>query len=311
MSDDVGVRGRRTVLRQAQAARTAGCDALGQDFRDRLAAAIRGEIVPQLIVANRAIGIGPAAETSLAPDPALWNDAGFTLDRVGRDAQVARGSGVDVARFVRLLRSASADAAPAFVEVLLSRGLKRDEIMLELLAPAARLIGDMWSDDNCSFADVTIVVTRLHQIMNCLRAASQPLPSAGRGPSILLASAPGEDHVFGIAMIESFFHSAGWRTELAMGEDEGALLARVAEQPFDAMGLSLSHEGLADLLAATILQIRAVSANRDIRVLAGGPAFAACPRLAEALGVDAVLGAGPEAVAQAREALARKPEMPL
>jgi methanogenic corrinoid protein MtbC1 len=289
-------------------------DGAGRDFRDQLAAAIQGEIVPQLICANRAIGVGPsAAEGKAATDPALWNDAGFTLDRVGRDAQAARarGGGVDVTRFVRLLRSASPDAAPAFVEVLLSRGLKRDEIMMELLAPAARLIGEMWSDDSCSFADVMIVVTRLHQIMNGLRAAAQPLPSAGRGPSILLASAPGENHVFGVAMAESFFHGAGWRTDLAMGEDEGALLARVAEQPFDAVGLSLSHEGLADSLAATILQIRAVSANRDIRVLAGGPAFVARPRLSVTLGVDAVLGAGPEAVAQAREALARKPEMAL
>jgi methanogenic corrinoid protein MtbC1 len=308
MSDEMGSQGRRPAQREL---RSGGADAFG-DFRDQLAAAIQGEIVPKLISANRAIGVGPAGQAR-ADDPALWSDSGFSLERVGRDAQSARArSGVvDVARFVRLLRSASPDAAPAFVEVLMARGLKRDEIMMELLAPAARLIGDMWSDDSCSFADVMIVVTRLHQIMNGLRAASQPSPSAGRGPSILLASAPGENHVFGVAMAESFFHSAGWRTELAMGEDEGALLARVAEQPFDALGLSLSHEGLADALAATILQVRSVSANRDIRVLAGGPAFVARPRLSVSLGVDAVLGAGPEAVAQAREALARKSEMSL
>jgi hypothetical protein len=181
-----------------------------QEILSLLSQVVRRDIVPNLIIANRIIGVDPGGHDgasgpssaerqpdlrsrgSSTPD-SVWHDAGFNAGRGERDLKFASGHirMVDVARLVRLLRGTGAEAAPALVDVLVARGIPRGELYLNLLAPAARMIGDMWQDDECSFADVTMVVARLHQILNGLRdeqPVSAPLPDA---PTILLSAAPG------------------------------------------------------------------------------------------------------------------------
>jgi methanogenic corrinoid protein MtbC1 len=278
-----------------------------------LSQVVRRDIVPNLIIANRVIGAEarglasePGRQDRITPD-SVWHDAGFNAERGERDLKFASGHirMVDVARFVRLLRGTGAEAAPALVDVLVSRGIPRSELYLNLLAPAARMIGDMWQDDECSFADVTMVVARLHQILNGLRDEEPVVAAPPDAPKILLSAAPGEQHSFGIAVVETMFQDAGWQTRLSNTNDAEDLLDQVRQQRFEAVGFSLSHADLADVLRATVMRLRSVSLNRDILVLVGGPSFQSVPDLVQHVGADAEVGAGAEAARKARDLLPR------
>ncbi len=314
----------KSGLREPSGAASPASVTYEQEILSLLSQVVRRDIVPNLIIANRIIGDdAKGLESSSAPSSAagqadprpqgrsaldsVWHDAGFNAGRGERDLKFASGHirMVDVARFVRLLRGTGAEAAPALVDVLVARGTPRSELYLNLLAPAARMIGDMWQDDECSFADVTMVVARLHQILNGLRdeqPVSAPLPDA---PTILLSAAPGEQHSFGIAVVETLFQEAGWQTRLSNTNDAEDLLEQVRSRRFDAVGFSLSHGDLADVLRATVMRLRSVSVNRDIVVLVGGPSFQSAPDLAQYVGADAEVGAGADAARQARDLLPR------
>jgi MerR family transcriptional regulator, light-induced transcriptional regulator len=280
-----------------------GADPRGHDIMSLLARVVRRDIVPNLITANRVIGAEVAQEAVAA-----WRDSGFNLERGERDLRFASGHirMVDVARFVRLLRSAGADAAPALVEVLLSRGIPRGELYLDLLGPAAHLIGDMWLDDDCSFAEVTMVVARLHHILNALRGGTDAAVAAGNAPLILLSASPGEQHSFSIAVVEAVFQEAGWRTQMSHTNDAEVVIDLISRGSVDAIGFSLSNGDLADVLRATILRVRAMSANPDVLVLVGGQAFQAAPDLVQDVGADATIGSGAEAARNAMMLLPRQ-----
>lgn len=287
--------------------------AFAGDVASLLSRLVRRDIVPNLITANRVIGdeaLGSSPSSRPSAEPSAWHDGGFNAERGERDLQFSAGHirMVDVARFVRLLRGAGSDAAPALIEVLMARGIPRTELYLELLGPAARLIGDMWLDDECSFADVTMVVGRLHNILNSLRGeypdAGLDVAARGAAPTILLSAAPGDQHSFGIAVVDAVFQDAGWKTCLSYTNDAEDLLDMVKERTFDAVGLSLSNDALADVLRATIMQMRGVSRQRDLLVLVGGHAFQA-PALWTYVGADALVGKGVEAALKAKGMLAR------
>jgi MerR family transcriptional regulator, light-induced transcriptional regulator len=274
------------------------------DVMALLARVVQRDIVPNLITANRPIGEQAlrADNDTAAASQLAWYDGGFNAGRAERDMNFV-GSHVrmaDVARFVRLLRSTGIDAAPALVEVLLSRGISRSELYLDLLGPAARLVGDMWMDDECSFADVTMVVGRLQNILNSLRTDQLAPATARASASVLLSVAPGEQHSFGIAIVDAVFHDAGWDTTLSHTNDAEVLLEQIRVRRFDAVGLSLSNNDLRHVLTATILRMRAASANRDLLVLVGGPGFAHSPALAADVGADALIGPGLESAIEAR-----------
>ncbi len=268
-----------------------------------LARIIKRDIVPNLVTANRIIGNG--SETTPARAEADWQDGGFNAGRGERDMRFSSGHirMADVARFVRLLRGTGADAAPAMVEVLVARGIPHTELYLDLLAPAARLVGDMWSDDECSFSDVTMVVARLHQILNGLRCERFGAPEPRNAPSVLLSSAPGDQHSFSIAIVDAVFQAAGWQTRLSHTNDADELLDQLGSEHFDAVGLSVNSDGIADVLRATILRIRAMSANKGIIVLVGGAAFHNAPALLAHVGADALVGAGTDAAAKVKDLL--------
>ena len=52
----------------------------------------------------------------------------------------------------KLMRGESRDAM-RHVEALLERGISMDHLLVDLLGPSARIMGDMWVEDSCNFVD--------------------------------------------------------------------------------------------------------------------------------------------------------------
>lgn len=265
------------------------CDALqnkGATFLDgnrngHLVRAVEAQIIPRLLMAHRQDG--QEAESS---------------------QEVTQGilSGDLVERMSDLVRNGRETEAVEMAEKLRRDGVSLETLFLDLLAPTARRLGEMWDDDTASFADVTMGLWRLQQLMRQLSPTFQTESSRhARDRKALLAPVPGEQHVFGIAMVAEFFHRAGWETFCAPLHSVDQLVEMVGGEWFNVAGLSVSSENQLDDAKAAIRAIRERSANPNIGIMVGGHIFQVYPELVHQLGADTTAPGGAEAPARAAE----------
>jgi len=209
----------------------------------------------------------------------------------------------------RLLRSISPDEAARFavlplrleaaalleeVDGFIAKGASVEMICLDLLAPAARKLGEMWERDECDFLDVTMGLWRLQEVMREV-AARSPVDFADMALpySALLSPMPGDHHNFGTLMLEEVFARGGWRSEALVKPERRELLDRLARQPFDLIGLTLARDCPSAALSNLIKAVRNVSANPHIIVLVGGRMINENPGMAMEVGAD---GTGADAL---------------
>jgi methanogenic corrinoid protein MtbC1 len=207
-------------------------------------------------------------------------------------------------KFALYTLSAGHGSLLAIVGNLLQQGITLESIYLDLLSPVARRLGEYWNDDLVSFADVTIALGRLQQVV---RELSVQPPKGGvlapNGRSALFAAAPGEQHTFGLLIIEEFFRRSGWRTWTENGGGIGPVVAAAETHFFDIFGLTASSEEHLDQIAPMIMSVRRASKNRDITVLVGGRVFNETPELAARVGADAMATDPKEATLRAELAV--------
>ena len=248
------------------------------DWRRELRKAILTRVVPRLS------DIGREADASVECAPVA-----VTEDQV--------------THFADLLLAAAVPQLIHYIEVLRSEGLGIDAVLLELLAPAARRLGDLWLADRLSFIDVTAGLSRLQGIMRALGPDFDgDSPGLIHGKKILLAPVSGEQHIFGLSVVAAFFRRAGWDVTFEpriLFED---LLVLVRAQRFTAIGLSVAGDKFLDMMPKHVEALRRASLAENVTLLAGGPAFLKDPDLNRRIGVDAVARDATEAV-QMAEAL--------
>jgi methanogenic corrinoid protein MtbC1 len=203
-----------------------------------------------------------------------------------------------VETFAHLVFSPDDSDARALIEQLLEDGASAESIMLELLAPTARLMGDMWCSDDASFLDVTLGLSRIQRLMRQLRLPAGDL-LLDRGAALLMP-APGEQHLLGLRMVEELLLRDGWRVRSLQTATDGLAAQAAAEEVYDFVGFSVSGERLLPALRSAIREVRAQSRNRNIRIMVGGVAVSGQARLTPPLGADAVVSDAQEAVIQAR-----------
>lgn len=259
-------------------------DAANDTRMSQLVQTIEHEIIPRLLMAHRDRAARPA------PAAPAWLGIGIE----------------DVHHLAKLALSDSDTVAMAQVNLLLSRGATIETIFVQLLAPTARYLGELWSEDLCSFADVTVGLCRLQRVLRELSADFE----AGGGPGgagrrILLLPSPGEQHTFGLLMVAEFFRRERWDVSggsWAQGSDAPAL---VAGDWYDVLGFSLGSEIHIVALGQVIREARRVARNPALIVLVGGPLFALHPGYADEVGADGVTIDGSEAPALAERLIVR------
>ena len=120
---------------------------------------------------------------------------------------------------------------------------------------------------------------------------------------LLLMGAPGEQHTFGIRVVEQFLRRAGWVVSIGLSSSPEEIAALVASEWFGVVGLTLSNETRVDQLALAIRSVREASYNRSIGVMVGGPVFLEKPQLVRKVGADASAVDAPTAVLLAQRLL--------
>lgn len=201
----------------------------------------------------------------------------------------------DASRFALLPLRLEAASLLEEVNAFIAKGATVESICLDLLAPAARMLGEMWERDECDFLDVTMGLWRLQEVMREV-AARSPTALAGLAVprSALFSPMPGDHHNFGTLMIEEVFARGGWHSEALVKPERRELLDRLARQPFDLLGLTLARDCPSAALGNLIKAVRNVSANPHIIVFVGGRMINEDPGIAIELGAD---GTGADALA--------------
>ena len=247
-----------------------------------LARTIEAEIIPRLMLAHRAL---PQAEAPAEPQES--------------------GGMPEVAEFTGLILAHEIAEASAFIEGLRGRGVALDTIYLELLAPTARRLGEMWESDLSDFTEVTVGMWRLQQVLRELSGAFRgECDPWVRGRRALLVPMPGEQHTLGLFMVGEFFQRAGWDVWSEPPASRGALLEIVRAEWFDLVGLSAGCEARLDVLSSAIVAIRRASRNRAIGILVGGPVFVQHPEYVAHVGADAMAADARAAVTAAENVVA-------
>lgn len=248
-----------------------------------LAQALETAVIPRLVLARQ-------EEAATAP-PAADDVAGPTPD--------------DVASLAGLVMRGDVVAGLAFTAALRARNLPLERVYLELFAPVARHLGDLWAEDRCDFTAVTVGLCCLQQLV--LDQSNAFGPRIGRRDGhrrILLAPVPGEQHSFGLLIVGEFFRRQGWDVTSGTGASAREIVALTRKQGFDIVGLSLACESRLEILATVIRDIRRAARKRQIGVLVGGQAFLDRPELASLVGADATATDGQQAVLKAETLLA-------
>lgn len=228
---------------------------------------IEREIIPRLLMTHRT-GVGP-------PRQAIPAASGDIDQRAFRE-------------FLEAIRGTNDHIASDIVRTLLQGGTPPDIIMMDLLAPAADTLGEMWYRDECGFVDVTVSVGRLQRILRELGQRQSLVPGNFSSPGrILVSSLPGEQHTLGLYIVAEFFYSDGWGVVIGPPTEQTPTPQMVAAEWFDLVAFSVSRDDALLPLRHEIAATRRKSLNPHIRILVGGHAVNEHRDAVKLLGADA------------------------
>lgn len=228
-----------------------------------LAQLIEGEIIPRLLAAHQG---GDRSEV-IPMNTGIISPA--ELERFARQSFVE-----DLGQLME------------HVDLFMRRGVAVETIYFDLLSPAAKLLGEMWEDDQCTFADVTVGLCRLQQIIYEFADRVHVENGGGDGRTALFALTPGDQHSMGLIMVVEFFRQAGWRTICMPDATAEDLVHMVKTESFDLIGFSMANEKWLEPLPPLIGRLRKASRNQQVRVMVGGRVFSDDPRRVALVGAD-------------------------
>ncbi len=234
-----------------------------------LARTIEGEIVPRLLLARTA---GAAIEASERRESAA---SGHEI------------TASDVDELVRLLLLHDSTVASAYAMTFHQRGAPLEVVCLELLAPAARRLGELWTADRADVIQVTLGLCRLQTLLRDFSVAHRgEVDGRVQGASALLVPAAGEQHTFGLQLVAEFFRRAHWDVWATYPTSDEELLELVARERFALIGFTLSCESRLPALTKRIKATRQASRNKSARILVGGRVFNEHPDFVARVGAD-------------------------
>ncbi|MGE5266431.1 MAG: B12-binding domain-containing protein [Deltaproteobacteria bacterium] len=250
--------------------------------RAMLGRTIEAEVIPRLMMAHRG-RIGKEA---------------LTLQHVTPD---------DIGELGRIVIDHETAVASSYVDALRNQGVPIEAIFVELLAPTARLLGEMWKADLCCFTDVTVGMSRLQQIVHELSPEfERETAQAFDGRRILLMTMPGEQHTLGLMIVEEYFRRYGWDCCSSAPKDIRDMTRLARSQHFDVIGISVAWGALLEGITSAIQAIRKNSVNKAVVVMVGGAIFLENPHLVSRVGADCMAEDGRHAILQLKTLLNAK-----
>lgn len=243
--------GRRSGVKQLDAAR-----------REALIAMIQGDVIP-------------ATATHIAWSSGRLND---------NDAFHAS----DLRRFRELAYASSAGRPTDRLMQFLDNIKLSAQRKIVFLEAAVRGIGEDWVGDRRTFFDVTLAMGRIQVLLRRLSQALRTGSVSGGERSALLAVPPGEQHIFGLQIVESLFRASGWHTTTIEPRSVKEIGEAAGNGRCDVVCMSWSSEFLAESMATSLRALARLSVTPII--MAGGYAAERNHQWLLRQGVDHVCG---------------------
>lgn len=196
----------------------------------------------------------------------------------GQPSTLGRVSGkLDAADVVALAKSCAAadrDGASSVLSRLAAIGVPAETLLTELIGGAARLLGDQWADDRVDFMAVTTGLILMQELIHELGYGTLPGPQASSAVRrVMLASAPGSQHLLGLSIVSEFFRKSGWDVVVEIAPSDAKLRQAVSNEWFDLLGLSVGLDTQLAGLQKLVTSLRKALRNPQTPVLLGGPVF--------------------------------------
>jgi methanogenic corrinoid protein MtbC1 len=216
-----------------------------------------------------------------------------------------------VAELAQRLISSDPEAAFELIDRLQSGSASIAQLCANSFEPAARMLGDLWSNDDCSEVDVSLGLNQMQMAVHRTKLALVPVAFHGSPmPAVLVATQPGEVHSLSATIDAEVLWHDGWDTHCEHPESDEELDQMVAGSWFDALDLSLStafrHEDWLPRMAKTIARARKASRNPSLAVVVGGRMFHETPDAGKRVGADAGVSNAQQLGQFILEALRRK-----
>jgi methanogenic corrinoid protein MtbC1 len=241
-------------------------DAGYDECKGSLRSVIESQIIPRLLQAH----------TNFASNAQAFNT-------------VYEPESADVEAFASLCVQASPEKASNLVRQLQRDGVSNDDIFLKLMAPAARCLGTWWEEDKTDFTVVTLGLLHMQQLTHELGYDFHEAPqNVGPVRRVMLAAAPGSQHILGLVMVSEFFRKEGWQVVVEIANTEKEIFQAAANEWFDLIGLSVGLVEQIPTLPALIKRLKKSSRNPETPVLLGGPAFFSSDATPESLGASGI-----------------------
>ncbi len=231
-----------------------------------------------------------------------------------------RGARDEAIAFANAMLADDIEGACRRVAVLRAGGQSLESIFLHVLAPTACHLRDLWSEDLCGLADVTLALCNLRTLLRRhADAFGANGPETGRRALVVAMTPVGGTDVghalFDLSMAALFLRRDGWQPRVECGLSHPAVRDAVRGEWFDTLAIMARDVDLGldggvrqaalDAAAAGIRAIRREAANPALRVILCGEAFARSPELVARLGADVAVGDPIAGVARAAQLVAR------
>ena len=197
------------------------------------------------------------------------------------------------------------------VDALRVEGRSLESIYLDVLAPTACHLRDLWSDDLCGLADVTLALCTLQAVLRHYASDFYAEASSkDTGLRALLVS-PSQKQAdvglptFGLLLMSEFFRREGWdawaERDLSSESFRGAVLG----EWFDLVEVLATSDKQLDEISSGIRALRRGSPNPSIGVIVCGQVFIDHPEFVRLVGADLMAADPLSSLSQAKDYITR------
>lgn len=186
-----------------------------------------------------------------------------------------------------LLKAGQREAAFGIVNDAAAAGTGVESLYLEVIAPCMREVGRLWAIGEMEVGEEHFFSEAAQVLMAQLQPVVQAARRRSRNLRCTVFTAYGEAHLIGARMIGDLLWKDGWSVANLGGNlSIRHALRALGDRPPHLLALSVTMPSCVGAAEDLITAIRAQKPLRSIRVLVGGSAFQAFPRLWQEIGAD-------------------------
>ena len=186
-----------------------------------------------------------------------------------------------------------------------------ETLFLELLAPTGCHLRDLWRDDDCNLAEVSLALCALQGILRHYAGEFHAECSRrGAGLRALLVSPSRASSdlglpIFGLVLMSEFFRREGWDTWVERDLKSPDFHGTVRAEWFDLVEILATDDNQLDAISAGIRSIRRGSPNPSVGIIVCGQIFLDRPDFARLVGADRVATDPLSSLSQAQQFFGR------